>query len=150
MVPHTSSTLNPLRKIDLDSALQYGQAQGYPPLYVFVRQFTRNNLHPNVPYAGGPEVLLTCGSTDGFNKAIQALNNEWHAGDPVEDREGILCEEYAYMNAIQGCRPRGLNVVPVAVDDEGMCASGPRGLQEVLEGWDYSKGKLPHLLYTVT
>lgn len=151
LVPHTSSSSNPLRKIDLDSALQYGQAQGYPPLYAFIRQFTREHMHPNVPYAGGPEVILTCGSTDGFNKTIMALNNEWHEGyNDVSEREGILCEEYAYMNGIQACKPRGLNIVPVGVDDEGMRASGPGGLQDVLENWDEQRGKRPHLMYTVT
>jgi DNA-binding transcriptional MocR family regulator len=54
------------------------------------------------------------------------------------------------MNAIQAARPRGLNIVPVAVDDEGMTASGKGGLAEVLENWDMNKGKRPHLMYTVT
>ncbi|KAF2140397.1 uncharacterized protein K452DRAFT_289137 [Aplosporella prunicola CBS 121167] len=151
VVPHSSGTPDVLRKIDLDSALQYGQAQGYPPLYQFIRQFTQQNLHPNVPYQGGPEIILTCGSTDGFSKAIQTLTNEWSQGrDPVDEREGVLVEEYCYMNAIQATRPRGVNIVPVKIDDEGMKASGPGGLKEVLENWDHSRGKRPHLIYTVT
>jgi DNA-binding transcriptional MocR family regulator len=151
VVPHTSTGTNPVLKIDLDTALQYGQAQGYPPLYSFLYQFAREHLHPNVPYKGGPDIILTCGSTDGFSKALQAFNNEWREGqDAVEDREGILCEEYAYMNAIQACVPRGLNIAPVGIDDEGMRADGPGGLKEVLENWDFSKGKRPHLMYTVT
>ena len=116
-----------------------------------MRQFTIENLHPNIPYKGGPEIILTCGSTDGFSKAIDALSNPWIAErDWVRDREGILCEEFAYMNAIQTCRPRGLNIVPVGIDDEGMRASGKGGLEDVLENWDPSKGKRPHLIYTVT
>lgn len=111
----------------------------------------RENLHPNVPYAGGPEVILTCGNTDGFGKTLQALNNEWHEGyNEISEREGILCEEYAYMNAIQACKPRGLNIVPVGIDDEGMRADGIGGLKDVLENWDTKKGKRPHLMYTVT
>ena len=54
------------------------------------------------------------------------------------------------MNAIQAARPRGLNIVPVAIDDEGMLADGKGGLEDVLENWDMSKGKRPHLIYTVT
>ncbi|KAF7503783.1 hypothetical protein GJ744_003275 [Endocarpon pusillum] len=54
------------------------------------------------------------------------------------------------MNAIQAARPRGLNVVPVAVDDEGMLATGKDGLADVLENWDKDKGKRPRLMYTVT
>tara|TARA_R110002003_G_scaffold534_5_gene20222 strand:- start:13483 stop:14916 length:1434 start_codon:yes stop_codon:yes gene_type:complete len=137
--------------IDLMSALQYGQALGYPALYSFIRQFTRDNLHPFVPYKEGPEVILTCGSTDGFSKTIQALSNEWSAEhDPVSERPALLCEEYAYMNAIQTVRPRGFNIAPVAIDDEGMLATGPGGLEDVLENWDFSKGRRPHLMYTVT
>jgi DNA-binding transcriptional MocR family regulator len=133
------------------SALQYGTAQGYPPLYYFIRKFTTENLHPFVPYKAGPEIILTCGSTDGFSKTIQALSNEWSAEhDPVSERPGLLCEQYAYMNAIQTVRPRGFNIAPVAIDDEGMMASGPGGLEDVLENWDESKGRRPHLMYTVT
>jgi DNA-binding transcriptional MocR family regulator len=151
LVPHDSTEKNQLRKIDLTTALQYGTAQGYPPLYYFIREFTRETLHPNVPYKDGPEVILTCGSTDGFAKSLEAFSNTWDAErDWVREREGILCEEFAYMNAIQAARPRGLNIVPVAIDDEGMCASGKCGLAEVLEKWDISKGKRPHLMYTVT
>jgi DNA-binding transcriptional MocR family regulator len=103
-----------------------------------------------VPYKGGPEIILTVGNTDGFSKCIQAFVNEWYEGDPLCEREGLLCEEYAYMNAIQQARPKGLNIVPVGIDDEGMRAEGPGGLREVLENWDFSKGKMPHLIYTVT
>ncbi|KAI9683221.1 MAG: hypothetical protein M1822_006086 [Bathelium mastoideum] len=151
VVPHFSSEVDPLRKIDLDTALQYGTAQGYPPMYYFVRQFTRNHMHPNHRYQGGPEIILTCGSTDGFSKAFTALSNEWsEERDLIKDREGLLCEEFAYMNAIQAAKPRGLNIVPVAIDDEGMKADGKGGLEDVLANWDYSKGRRPHLLYTVT
>lgn len=150
-MPKASGTTDVLRKIDLTSALQYGTAQGYPPLYSFLRQFTRENLHPNVPYAGGPEIILTVGATDGFAKAIEALSNTWNEEkDLVKDREGLLCEEFAYMNAVQAARPRGLNIVPVAIDEEGMKASGDGGLEDVLKNWDPSKGKRPHLIYTVT
>jgi DNA-binding transcriptional MocR family regulator len=151
LVPHTSEQPDPLKRVDLATALQYGTAQGYPPLYDFIRQFTRNQLHPNCPYEGGPEVVLTCGNTDGFSKVLEAFTNEWSGEkDWLRDREGLLVEEFAYMNAVQAAQPRGLNITPVAMDDEGMVADGPGGLKEVLEKWDYSKGKRPHLMYTVT
>lgn len=150
-VPHASSIPNPLQKIDLTTALQYGTAQGYPPLYSFLRQFARENLHPNIPYLDGPEIILTVGSTDGMAKTIEALSNTWsEEKDWIREREGILCEEFAYMNAVQQCKPRGLSVTPVKIDLEGMCPYGPGGLEDVLENWDYSKGKRPHLMYTVT
>lgn len=151
VVPKSSDIQNVLRKIDLKTALQYGQAQGYPPLYSFLRQFTKEHLHPNVPYKDGPEIILTCGNTDGFAKTLEALTNVWsEEKSSVREKEGLLVEEFAYMNAIQAARPRGLNIAPVAVDDEGMCAQGPGGLLDVLENWDINRGKRPHLIYTVT
>ncbi|KAK3073788.1 hypothetical protein LTR53_004312 [Teratosphaeriaceae sp. CCFEE 6253] len=150
-VPHTSAQRNPVKKIDLASALQYGTAQGYPPLYYFLRQFTQQHLHPNCPYKGGPEIILTNGNTDGFSKVLAALTNEWsEEKDWIRDREGLLVEEFCYMNAIGAAKPRGLNIVPVGLDDEGMRAEGKGGLGDVLANWDVKKGKRPHLMYTVT
>jgi DNA-binding transcriptional MocR family regulator len=137
--------------VDLKSALQYGTAQGYPALYYFIREFTRNNLHPSIPYKDGPEIILTCGSTDGLSKTLQAISEEWsESHDPVNERPGLLVEEYCYMNAVQTARPRGTNIVPVAIDDEGMMAKGKGGLKDVLENWDFTRGRRPHMIYTVT
>jgi DNA-binding transcriptional MocR family regulator len=150
-VPHTSAIANPLQKIDLTTALQYGTAQGFPPLYSFVKQFTRENLHPNVPYLNGLDIILTNGSTDGLNKTLEALSNVWsEERDWVGERPGLLVEEFAYMNAVQSARPRGLQIVPVKMDSQGMLVSGPGGLQDVLENWDESNGIRPHLMYSVT
>lgn len=151
VVPKESGNPDFLTKIDLKTALQYGTAEGYPPLHSFIRQFVRETLHPDVPFRGGPEIVLTCGSTDGFSKTIEAFTDVWDEGrDRIYDRQGILCEEFAYMNAIQTARPRGLNIVPVAVDSYGMSVSGSCGLEEILENWDFSLGRRPHLMYTVT
>ncbi|OKL63841.1 hypothetical protein UA08_00438 [Talaromyces atroroseus] len=150
-VPKIKETTDLLKKIDLETALQYGTAQGYPPLYTFIREFTRDHLHPNVPYIDGPEVIMSCGSTDGLGKAIEALTNPWdEKKDWIQDKEGVLFEEFAYMNAVQTVKPRGLNVVTVAVDSDGMKAAGPGGLEDVLSNWDFKKGRRPHLMYTVT
>lgn len=150
-VPHASSSSNPLTEIDLTTALQYGQAQGYPPLYSFLRQFTREALNPNIPYLGGAEIILDVGSTDGFAKTLDCLSNVWSAErDWIKEREGILVEEFAYMSAVQTARSRGLNIVPVKIDSEGMLPDGPGGLEDVLANWNESNGKRPHMVYTVT
>lgn len=116
-----------------------------------MRQFTIENLHPNIPYKDGPEIILTCGNTDGFAKTLEALSTEWiEERDDISQKEGLLVEEFAYMNAIQAARPRGLNIVPVAMDKEGMTGTDPGGLEDVLSNWDYRRGKRPHLMYTVT
>lgn len=151
VVPKESEIDDRLREIDLKTALQYGTAQGYPPLYAFLRHFTREKLHPNVPYKGGPEIVLTCGNTDGWAKVVDAITNVWIEGkDPMWERQGVLCEEFVYGNALQAIRPRGLNIVPVAIDEEGMMAKGKGGLEDVLENWDFSLGKRPSLIYSVT
>ncbi|KAB8303631.1 hypothetical protein EYC80_005027 [Monilinia laxa] len=151
LIPHSSKISNPLQKIDLTTALQYGQAQGYPPLYSFVRQFALQNLHPNIPYKGGAEIIITCGSTDGFSKVVEALTNVWsEEKDWIRERPAILCEEFAFMTAVQSCRPRGIQVVPVKIDLQGMIPTGPGSLEDVLDNWDESQGRRPHMMYTVT
>jgi DNA-binding transcriptional MocR family regulator len=150
-VPHTLEAKDATKKIDLASALQYGTAQGYPPLFSFIKEFTTKYLHPTIPYQDGADIILTCGSTDGFFKTVQCFNNEWSEGkDPVEEREGILVECFAYMGAVGTANSRGMNIAPVAIDAQGMLASGPGGLEDILVNWDFRKGKRPHLLYTVT
>ena len=151
MVPKESDEPDMAQKIDLTTALQYSPVDGYPPLISFIRQFVRENLHPNVPYKGGPDVILTCGATDGFSKTIEAFTNVWdEERDWIGERQGILCEEYTYMNAIQTAKPRGINVVPVAMDSHGMRVHGKGGLADVLGNWDYKNGQLPHLMYTIS
>ncbi|KAK5988274.1 Aromatic amino acid aminotransferase C56E4.03 [Cladobotryum mycophilum] len=116
---------------DLATVLQYGTAQGYTPLYSFLKQFTRENILRNVPYINGPDIIPTCGSTDGFSQVLQAFTNTWSEGHD------------------DSAQPRGLQIVPVTVDAEGILAFGPRGLEDVLANWNEANGKRPHLLYTI-
>lgn len=151
VVPRESDAADLKKKIDITTALQYGTAEGYPPLHAFVREFAREYLHPNVPYNGGPEVILTCGATDGFSKVVELVLETWDdgRGDLPADRQGLLCEEFTYMNAIQTARPKGVNIAPVPVDEYGMKVSGTGGLVDILENWDSSKGRKPRLMYTI-
>lgn len=140
-----------MKKIDLSTALQYGTAEGYPPLRSFIRQFTREHLHPNIPYLHGPEIILTCGSTDGFSKTIELIVEPWFPEvNDVADRPGMLCEVFVYASVLSQIGPRGVQVVPVEIDAEGMLADGPGGLEEVLENWDPRNGRRPHFIYSVT
>ncbi|KAF4445562.1 hypothetical protein F53441_10694 [Fusarium austroafricanum] len=139
------------RKVDLATALQYGQVTGYPPLHSFVKQFTNQVLHPNVPYKGGADVILNDGGTDGFSKVLQLLVDPWYEGvHSVNERPGMLCETFVFGNILTQARPLGVNIVPVEIDEEGMRVEGPGGLQEVLGNWNHRNGRLPHFLYTVT
>ncbi|KAI8952451.1 pyridoxal phosphate-dependent transferase [Xylaria longipes] len=151
VVPHDSAATDLTKKIDLTTALQYGQASGYPPLASYIRQFTREVLHPNVPYSGGPEVGLTVGSTDGFSKVLDVFTNVWVEGkNDIRERPGLLVEVFMYPNILNQSRPRGIQTCPVEMDEEGMAPYGPGGLEDVLANWDDTKGKRPHLLYTVS
>ena len=139
------------KKVDLATALQYGQVTGYPPLLSFIKQFTTQVLHPSVPYKGGADVILNNGGTDGFSKVLQLLVDPWYEGlHPKTERPGMLCETFVFGNVLTQARPLGVNVVSVEIDDEGMLAEGPGGLREVLENWDPKNGRQPHFLYTVT
>lgn len=146
-----ADSTEPVKKIDLATALQYGTAQGYPPLLSFISQFARKHLHPNVPYAGGPDVVLTVGATDGFSKTLEMFVDPWSPErDDIRDRPGLLCETFVYGNVLTQAQPRGVQPVPVKADGGGMVATGPGSLDDVLANWDYAKGRRPHLLYTVT
>lgn len=150
-VPKIADEVDPLKKIDLATALQYGTAQGYPPLKSFVRQFTREHLHPNMPYDSGPEVVLTIGSTDGFNKVVEMIVDPWFPGvHAAEDRPSMLCEGFVYPSVLVQTQHKGVRPVPVEIDGEGMLADGPGGLREVLENWDPRNGRRPHFMYSVT
>lgn len=141
----------PINKIDLATALQYGNADGYPPLKAWIREFTREHLHPNVPYKNGAEVILTVGSTDGLNKTLELFVNDWSpARNDITERPGLLCETFVYGNVLSQIAPKGMQVVPIVADSGGMVAYGPGSLDDVLSNWDYSKGLLPHIMYTVT
>jgi DNA-binding transcriptional MocR family regulator len=124
-VPKVSDEKDPLRKIDLTTALQYGLAQGYPSLLSWVRQFTREHLHPSVPYRDGPEVVLTCGSTDGFAKTLEMFVDPWIPEiHDIRERPGLLCESFIYVIVLAQSLPKGVQPVTVATDGGGMCATG--------------------------
>lgn len=126
-------------------------ASGYPPLLSWIRQFTREHLHPDTPYRDGPDVVLSCGSTDGFSKALNLFVNQWTEGiNDISERPGLLVEEYVYPNVLSQAQPYGVQPVTVKTDAAGMAVKGAGGLEDVLANWDPSKGKRPRLMYTVT
>lgn len=141
----------PDQKIDLATALQYGGTEGYPPLRAWIRKFTRDYLHPNVPYEGGPEVIMTVGSTDGLWKTLELFVDNWNpVRDDISTRPGLLCESFIYGNVLSQIAPKGMQAVEVQADSRGMVPYGPGSLEDVLDNWDLSKGRRPHMMYTVT
>ncbi|KAM0492146.1 hypothetical protein ACHAP8_010143 [Fusarium lateritium] len=151
VIPKIVHETDPAKRVDLTTALQYGQVAGYPPLLSFIKQFTNQVLYPDVPYKGGVDVILNNGSTDGFSKVLQLLVDPWYEGlHPTSERQGMICETFVFGNIITQVKPLGINIVPIEIDDQGMVVEGPGGLREVLENWDPENGLLPHFLYTVT
>ncbi|EFX01316.1 aromatic amino acid aminotransferase [Grosmannia clavigera kw1407] len=150
-IPKTVPPSAPDKKIDLASALQYGGSDGYAPLLSWVRSFVRDHVHPNVPYRGGPEVIMTVGATDGLSKTLELFVNRWNpTHNDVRDRPGLLVEPFIYGNALSQAAAYGLQIVTVEADEGGMLAYGPGGLEDVLSSWDSSRGRRPHMLYNVT
>ncbi|KAF3292981.1 hypothetical protein TWF132_004990 [Orbilia oligospora] len=138
------NSLDPSTDIYLARALQYGPCEGLPVLLDFIKDFAVNYQHQGkIPY-DSPSVIMTSGNTDGFNKALEVL------ADPYRG-DKILMEKFAYKGAVNTAACRGIDVVPVDVDKEGMVVEGDDGLQGILESWDVRRdGPRPHLLYTVT
>lgn len=96
-------------------------------------------------------MALTVGSTDGFSKVLELFTNVWVEGkNDIRERPGLLTEIFVYPGVLNQALPRGIQVCPVEMDDEGMAPYGPGGLEDVLSNWDDAKGKRPHLLYTVS
>lgn len=149
-IPRTAQGSNSVRRVDLDSSLQYGSAQGYPPLYAWLRKLVNTVYHPNIPYEGQADVMINGGAADGLSKIFELLFNNWDEDlKNVHDREGLLVEEFVYGPPIAQIKPKGINVVPVKMDAEGMLAHGDGSLSYVLQTWNSALGKRPHVVYII-
>lgn len=129
----------------IEETLQYGQAGGHPELAEWIQKYVDATFE--CPYAGGFGTMISLGTTDALNKVWQVFSNEWREDLPLESRDGLITEEFTYSLAAEVARVRGLNIVPVSLDSEGIL---PDSLEDMLANWDLSKGKRPHLLYTVS
>ncbi|KAH6983561.1 aromatic amino acid aminotransferase [Ilyonectria sp. MPI-CAGE-AT-0026] len=149
-IQRRSQGTNSVRKVDLDTALQYSGSQGYPALYAWLKKLANTVYHPNIPYNGGADVMINGGSADGLWKVYELLFNHWDKDlNKIQDREGLIVEEFVYGPPIAQIKPRDVNIVPVKMDAEGMLAYGTGGLQDVLQNWDYTRGKRPHVVYII-
>ncbi|KAG0237922.1 hypothetical protein BGW42_008022 [Actinomortierella wolfii] len=109
----------------LAASLQYGNGLGMPSL----RNFCKTHIESmHKPQYQDWEVIMTCGNTDAFTKALALLLNR---GDY------LLIEKWAYPTALETIDPLGLTPVPIPVDGEGAC---PKALRQILDSW----GAEPH------
>jgi 2-aminoadipate transaminase len=97
-------------------ALQYGPAEGYPPLRELVAGLLRERGLP----AGPENVLITNGSQQGLDLAARAF---------LSPGDGVALENPSYLAAVQAFDSAEARYHPLAQDDEG---PSPDDLQRAL------------------
>ncbi|KAF9105883.1 Aromatic/aminoadipate aminotransferase 1 [Mortierella sp. AM989] len=135
VVPHGPQ---PGKVESLGAALQYGLGTGIKSLREFCKEHV-NQMHQ--PKYQDWDVVLSCGNTDAFAKAVSMLCNR---GDQ------ILVEEWTYPAALEMMDPLGIRHVPVGMDSEGMSAVA---LKDLLDNWgstpDQASEAKPRVVYLV-
>jgi 2-aminoadipate transaminase len=100
------------------AALQYGPAEGYPPLREYVAGLLRRRGLNATP----EHVLITNGSQQGLDLAARAL---------LDPEDGVLLESPSYLAAVQAFDSYEARYVTVPVDGDGMVTANlPQALAE--------------------
>jgi aromatic amino acid aminotransferase I / 2-aminoadipate transaminase len=122
---------------DLAISLNYGQSMGPPQLVRFITEHTE--IVHNPPYSDW-DICLTAGSTSALEIALRMFCSR---GDY------LMTEEYSFSSAIETCRPMGLHLLGIRMDEHGML---PSDLDHVLSTWNPSErngASKPFIIYTV-
>lgn len=130
----------PSSAYNLAAALNYGYAAGSPQLVRFVTEHVE--LVHDPPYADW-ETCLTAGTTAALDVALELFCER--------GEDTLLVEAHTYAGALDAARARGLDVLGVGMDGEGLL---PEELDRRLRGWDGVGGgvgrrKKPSVLYTI-
>lgn len=120
--------------MDLRTILQYGLTKSYPQ--IVDKLASLNKLLHGSPHSE-PAVTMTLGNTDGISKALSLF---------LEEGDTVLAEEFTFPAALNVSRAKGAAVVPVPLDRKGIV---PEALDKILNDWDESKGKRPHVLVVI-
>ncbi|MBE6912258.1 MAG: PLP-dependent aminotransferase family protein [Ruminococcaceae bacterium] len=91
------------------SALQYGVSEGYTPLRDITKE--RMGKKHNVFKEETDDLIITSGGQQAIEMTAKILLNE---GDSV------ICEDPAFVGALNALRSYGVNLVGVPVDNDGM------------------------------
>lgn len=129
----------PDAEYDLAIGLNYGQATGSAQMIRWVTEHTEIMFNP--PYADWRS-CMTVGSTGALEQALRMFCDR-NRGDSV------LMDEFAFSTALETAEPLGINVVGVAIDDEGLL---PASMNDILSNWNpeaRNGARKPHVLYTV-
>ncbi|KAL5021194.1 hypothetical protein ScPMuIL_000349 [Solemya velum] len=130
----------------LKQALQYSATPGITDLFDWVKGLQKRVHKPptllNSTSDGHLDFLITNGSQDGICKALEAMTS-------VDDN--VLMEIPCYVGTLSIVRPRGLNILPVNVDHNGV---DPNHLKKQLSRWKPSdakdpESKIPKIFYTI-
>jgi len=89
------------------AALQYGPAEGYPPLREYVAELLRSRGLDATP----DHVLITNGSQQGLDLAARAL---------LDPGDGVLLESPSYLAAVQAFDSYEARYVTIPMDSDGM------------------------------
>jgi DNA-binding transcriptional MocR family regulator len=109
---------------------------GHPSLREWAREFTQKMHAP--PLHVGHGTIITDGSTRGIDIVTSLF---------LDPGDAILVEEYTYSHFLETLAiPRGYNIVPVAMDDQGL---EPTALRATLQRLKAEKKPIPRLLYVI-
>lgn len=129
----TTSCAKGESNFDLGTALNYGCAAGSPQMVRFITEHVEM-IH-NPPYQDW-QTCLTCSTTSAIDILLRV-----HC-DPGDC---IVMEEYSYPGTIESAKRMGLNILSVAMDEEGLL---PGDLDSKLCNWN-SQSRKPSVLYTI-
>lgn len=119
---------------DLGTALNYGHSAGSPQLLRFITEHVE--LVHDPPYADWA-TSLSCGNTSALDIILRML---------CERGDWLLVEEYSYPGSLEMVKPMGINLLGIAMDDEGLL---PEVLEKQLSNWDHNRGPKPSVLYII-
>lgn len=98
-----------LNRISLEGhkLLNYGYAQGYKPLIDYLLEY----MNSKGVDTSNKDILITNGFTEGFDILLSAF---------TESGDYILCENPTHNTAIKIMKARGLNIIPIDMNENGL------------------------------
>ncbi|KAL1742872.1 pyridoxal phosphate-dependent transferase [Schizophyllum fasciatum] len=126
----------PGHSTDLSTALQYGPFNGIQPLMDWMRDFFEHAYRPGYPEW---QMIMDCGSTDGWSKVANLL---------LEEGDTLLVEQHTYPSGQALWIPMGVTAVPIAIDRDGLV---PEAMARTLDTWatERPNQRKPKVLYCV-
>jgi len=119
--------------LSLKSAFQYTHGAGLPQARQVLTDLTKRFHAPPKDHV----VTLTLGNSDGVSKAFRMLG---------ESGDHFLTENFGFPGMTNAPLSYGIKWIGVEMDEGGIL---PDDLVKILQNWDTSRGRRPHVLYLV-